>query len=477
MSRTCFEVPSKTPTPSLLLRLPVELLLEILIWYKHIVNPSSAFSHGIKDLHSEFRYPTEPLPETDNRASRAILLLGSLSLGIRNVAWATPQLWSHISITLIGESEHLKLQLAGLASWLVRSGTSSLHIRLQCSTDPSPSTDEHWSQYPPLQAVDTILPHCHLIEELCLVLPFECYIQLFQNKYAPQMRLLQRLTLFFRPKWLGNSRPTPLDLTALPALTEASLLNFPSRKLAPSLPINHISRFRVHHVGLAHALDVVRTASLLEACTLTWALGYPEAAAPVHHSRLRTLKVEGSTTPLRHLTLPALEQLYVKTRRMFVGSQCVQLIQRSGCTLSSLWISAETLRASDLIDCLVETPALRSLRVYNRFERLDSLFRGPLIQCLTLQEGETTLVPRLEHLEVLGCSCNFSVESLAMMLESRWCGGVDKGKRKQSGLGNFTLVASREASITIREDVMCSPSIRRLVEQGMIVSVQVAESK
>ncbi|KAF8075320.1 hypothetical protein FPV67DRAFT_628950 [Lyophyllum atratum] len=264
-----------------------------------------------------------------------------------------------------------------------------------------------------------------------------------------------------------------------PALTEVSLLNFPSRSLMPVLPWGQVTRFRGHHLDLADFLDVLPCLPLLETCTVSWAIGYPPVCDPIVHTNLHTLTVEGSVSVLKHLTLPALESLRIKTRRAFTGQQCVQLLLRSGCQLTSLYICVNFISATTLIECLEAAPTLRELQVLNRKDRIHSVFNNFLIERLTLRGGKLDLVPRLRRLEVLSCSCQFDVEVLGEMLSSR--GGstsFGNGRSKGRGKGDlggrlecFWLEASSGCALKVWEDVMYSPRIWGLMEQGMTIRV------
>ncbi|KAG5645307.1 hypothetical protein DXG03_006496 [Asterophora parasitica] len=490
-------VPSKIdirPTP-LLLHLPPEILSEIFLWYKDILDPYSAFSDGACDLYDHYRDPSDPFPEK-NDISPALLLLGRLCYSLRAIAWSTPQLWTHISLTLSHIQSRRSTQVANLTSWLARSCELPLHIRLESSVMPHArwSTESQFPHDHAFAAIEVIASHRSRLEELSLALPYECFSRLFRTHNTKVMPMLKRLTLLpLRTSESAEYVEGFPHMSVFPeavALAEVNLLNFPPRTLMRTLPWAQITRFRGHSMPLSHSLYVLQRSPQLETCTISWALGYPGLASPLLHERIHTLSLEGSTTALKYLTLPALVTLQIKTRRLFPAEQCIQLLQRSGLAaglelgaskLRILDISANFIPATDLLECLDATPMLRELKVLNRDDSIHSLFSDLLVKRLTLEGGKLDLVPDLQRLEVHGCSCQFNIGALGKMLQSRWassapskeCGeACDRSKRK-GPLEVFRLVASSSSPLSIWEDVMYSRRVWRIIEEGMVVSVAV----
>ncbi|KAG6852672.1 hypothetical protein C0991_010019 [Blastosporella zonata] len=323
----------------------------------------------------------------------------------------------------------------------------------------------------PLAAMQAIRAHSSHWEELCLALPSECYSSFFEHARTHKLPLLKRLTLLFHNAWPTSLLFTGRPLTTAPALSDISLINLPAYSSMLALPWDQITHFRGSLLYLADALDTLNEAPL-ESCTLTSSLGNPSTIdIPIHPPYLRDLILEGNTRALKYITVPALETLSIRTDGAFPTQQCVQFLRRSGCILQSLDIAVDFIAATDLVSCLACTPGLRELKIHNQNDRVHSLFGNFIMQRLTLGD-HIILVPRLQRLDVLGCHCLFDTNVLASMLRSRWdvCGN-GKAIAEKGRLDSFFL----EASLTISKEIMHSPWIWRLVEEGMDIQVRALE--
>ncbi|KAG6908232.1 hypothetical protein DXG01_005625 [Tephrocybe rancida] len=346
--------------------------------------------------------------------------------------------------------------------------------RLQCTTQMP-----NGNATAPLAFMHAIRAHSSHWEELCLALPPACYESFFEHARSSEMPLLRRLTLLFHSAWpTSHHLLATRALTTAPLLTDISLINVPAQSSMLALPWNQITRFRGSHLHLADALDALDSAPL-KSSAFTWALGYPAVDAPILHSNLSALTLEGNVTALKYLTLPALESLCIRTHRAFPAEQCIQFLLRSGCTLRSLDISVDFIATTSLVSCLEATPGLRELRVHNRKDRIHSLFGNFLLERLTLRDQKRDLVPRLQRLEALGCHCLFDAEVLGGMLESRW--DLDVGlkptlmglkPRDVNHLESFCLEASHDASLTSWKGIVYSPRVWRLIEEGMDIELR-----
>ncbi|KAG6833315.1 hypothetical protein H0H87_008947 [Tephrocybe sp. NHM501043] len=470
--------------PSKLLRLPPELLSHIFVCYKQLLNLSSYFSDGAHNLSNGNCDSTDSFSKPSNHDIRAILLLGSISRHLRKIAWNTPQLWSHISICISHMPKRNSIQIAGLSSWLARSGDVPLSIKLQYFPAYNSGQDATDALTISLAAMQVIMAHSSQWEELCVALPSECYTPFFEHARKDAIPVLKRLTLIFHCAWLtSNHFMTAPPITA-PALNNISLINMPEQSSMRALPWGQIAHFRGSGLHVANVLDVIEYAAPNSCIVITQAFGTPvRNGASICNRHLRSLTLDGNARVFDFLTLSALEILCIRTDRALRVNQFVQFLQRSRCayTLQSLDISVDFISPTDLLLCLHAVPGLTQLRVHNRSDRVHSLFGNDILYHLTFGKDHTAVpVPHLQRLEVLECSCVFDIEVLCGMLESRWdvcvtekdTAGMGRRSMDLRRLDSFHLEASQEALSTVCKDVMHSSRVSRLIAEGMSLDVR-----
>ncbi|GLB42824.1 hypothetical protein LshimejAT787_1202730 [Lyophyllum shimeji] len=400
-----------------LLRLPFEVISSILLWYKYLHHSVSVSDDVYSEPYHDDIDPSRKLPAPDHAAIRALLLLGSISKSLRAAAWSTPLLWTHISLTL--HRTRLSAEIVGLHAWLARAGACPLHIRLQCG-----EADPGWAKYPPLEAVEVISKHCKQWEELCLVLPPTCLAQVAERceeAGTVGMPMLRKLTLLVRRQWWGAEKPSFKAFSGAARLVDVDLFGIPLDSV--DLPWTQLTRFRGHPLDAEEIMEALSLGPNLESCTIacTHTDSYNFPSSPFNHTNLHNLKLTGTITPLKHLTLPALRTLAIECPEGgFNGHHFVHLMQRSGAMLRCLHLTIDCIPSVSLLECLAATPALEELTVCNLKDRVHSVFGDSVVERLTFKPESPSTVPQLRRLEVLNCSCHFDAGKLEEMLWSRW---------------------------------------------------------
>ncbi|KAF8063473.1 hypothetical protein FPV67DRAFT_1672492 [Lyophyllum atratum] len=449
-------------------RLPFEILSSIFLWYKHLHHPYSILSDDSSQLYHDDIDSSRKLPAPDRAPLRDLLLLGSISHYLRAAAWDTPFLWTHISLTL--HRSRLASEISGLNAWLARAGTCPMHIRLQCEGD-----GVGWIKNPPLEAVDVITKHSRHWKEVCLVLPPVCLVQLVNTCGDPgRLGMLRKLTLLVRQQWWGTAEKLPIEaFREAEGLVDVNLFGIPLDVV--DLPWTQLTHFRGHPLKTREVLSALRLATNLESYTIACTHGdsYHLSSLPIHHPRLRDLKLTGRMLALQQLTLPALKTLVIECPEGgFISHHFVRLMERSGAMLRCLQLTIDFIPSAQLLECLAATPALEELTLCNLKDKVHSVFVDSVLEKFTLKpgSGRAALVSQLRHLEVLNCSCHFDARMLEEMLWSRWNLREDLGEWRR--LEFFGLEAGSVRLPTICDDILGLRRMRAMREEGLILKVR-----
>ncbi|RDB22031.1 hypothetical protein Hypma_011074 [Hypsizygus marmoreus] len=469
------------PRSSHILHLPNELLSLIFI-----SSPSGSpiFPNDALSL------PLGTIPPVRNTTITQTLRLAAVCRAFCASAWGTPQLWCQIAITLGAGRREPKAEkergnsegrVETLHRWLERSGACTLSVQMQWGGGRCSGYGQgiNEAETEAAAAVDAIARHAERWRDVSLVLPVACFARLQAEDY-PAMKNLERLALLRHPYTPIGEDEEGSTITAFRnthALREVTLLGVPAQLLAVQWDL--LARFTGYFLGDDAIVDVLRLAPGLEECVFAWCPGNTTAGllstVPLKHDGLQVLRIAGNAGVLRHLTLPALKELELRMGKDVWGwspQALVGLLARShlGCTLEVLRLTVGFVSEGRLVECLEALPGLRVFRLENLNDRVHSAFSDRVLRRLTVQKGEkkgrSTIVPRLESLEVVGCSCQFDVRVLGKMLESRWKGSGD------SCLRRFGLEGSHDSPLGFDDEILGSSWMETLVLEGMAVVIR-----
>ncbi|KAJ7618616.1 hypothetical protein FB45DRAFT_1097194 [Roridomyces roridus] len=305
----------------------------------------------------------------------------------REVALSTPRLW-----TRFGSECHVALESVHISDlvrlWLSRAGSLPLDLRISL-------TDAGHRERP------------RIVDDL--------------SEYSSQWGHLD-LTRYRRQSVPNNCRYLPASLDA-PRLTEIQCTQVSLEELHTSLPWAQITTLYFHD-QIIDCLKLFEYTPNLEYFELTPGnydlsrdITSPRRTLP----RLHTLHLgqDRSHWIIPHLTLPALRVIHVEN---FVTADILEmqeLVERSGCTPTSFYISTSSADDAGTIEgTLLALPSLEHLEIdcgENSRAGYEVLF-GILVR--------EPIVPVLRRLELVECTTPIEVPSLVQMLEARMGGRV-----------------------------------------------------
>ncbi|RDB21825.1 hypothetical protein Hypma_011079 [Hypsizygus marmoreus] len=465
-----------------ILHLPNELLS--LIFISSLPAGSPTFSNDVLSL------PLGMIPPARTTAIAQTLRLATVCRAFHACAWDTPQLWCRIAITLgIGrkfaleqkeeERGGIEGRVGTLHRWLERSGSCQLSVRVQWGGRRSGhGQDMNEAETEAAAAVGAIAKHAARWRDVCLVLPVACFLQLQAEGY-PNAKNLEHLTLLRDPYTAFGEDEEGSTITAfrhVHALREVTLLGVPVKML--DVRWDCLARFTGYFFRDDGIVDVLRHAPGLKECVFAWCLGNTTAGSlpivPLKHDGLQVLRIAGNAGVLRHLTLPALKELELRMGKEVWGwspQALISLLARShlGSTLKVLRLTVGFVSEGRLVECLEALPGLRVFRLENLNDRVHSAFSDGVLRRLAVREegkGRSVIVPRLESLEVVGCSCQFDIEVLGEMLESRRKGISD------SRLKRFGLEGSQDSPLGFDDAILSSLWMETLISKGMVTDIR-----
>ncbi|KAJ7890259.1 hypothetical protein B0H13DRAFT_1719999 [Mycena leptocephala] len=269
------------------------------------------------------------------------LLLCRICQQWRKIAISTPALWRAIPIDIIpqDDSKTLSKKLELLETWLKRSGSCPLSLKLTQIMYPTP-------QHLVPQLLQAAMAHCQRWEHVAILMPFE-QLHLIEG----EMPLLKHLT--FGPSNFPHGDPDTVTLfDQAPQLTRVILANF-FLKSAMSLPWAQLTHITARCLYEYECTAIIRDAPRLVACTLSVCLSDDDTdvgpAVPAHaHLRDLLLLVDDFDLDARVwmvldcLTLPALRMLQV-TEPCITLDTLTAFVTRSQCTLEVLQVKNATL--------------------------------------------------------------------------------------------------------------------------------------
>ncbi|KAF7321182.1 hypothetical protein HMN09_00206600 [Mycena chlorophos] len=319
--------------------------------------------------------PQKPAPD------RAPLLVAQIDHRWRSIALSFPSLWSRSSF-----SESLVGSQALLSLWMERSGQRPLVLRISARSAALAT-----------KYLAEIIPHAHRWRDIYIELPSASLRLVEDVPLKTPFPVLEHLAVF--ALWDGtvySEQASRLDLSRAPKLRSLALYAPVLNPLAR--PFGQLSALRLDWLDNMHS-----AIAMLELCPrleLFGCLAYRSRTDPmsvsVHtHSLLAHLCVDPKT--FAYLTLPVLSRVKLDLpfapRDMGPTTDLLRgLVQRSQCTLHSLWLQVNSrVQRHQLQDLLFENP-IRHLRL--DFPNIIAL--QILMPIFELER----VTPALEHLEI-----------------------------------------------------------------------------
>ncbi|KAK1221099.1 hypothetical protein PQX77_016146 [Marasmius sp. AFHP31] len=333
----------------------------------------------------------------------------------RDVGLGTPSLWSSIGITFQDWRDKARSLMALTQLFMERSKQSPLDLWIEFGTEDAADSDPgRESEHPLVPVIAALSRNCSRWRSVSIRIPrsFAQHARLFfigvQEQSFPSLR--------------------ELHLLGTPGVgTSNSVLGFPDNLLGffahcPSLHILHVSaRFLTHQLALP--LQQIRTLSIrdsystpalsfvalqprLENLMLSMVGGSLAAQAYNGHIISATIRKisavlggQKDVTTLNHLTLPTLTSLTMEATpaklaswKVWDESTIIDLMARSGCSLTSLSIKWIPMTDRQLIRLLEQTPTLSSLRIEEVPGKTpNAIVTAPLLQRLVVDHEDATL--------------------------------------------------------------------------------------
>ncbi|KAF8155535.1 hypothetical protein B0H34DRAFT_713691 [Crassisporium funariophilum] len=352
----------------------------------------------------------------------APLRLGAVCSSWRRIAWATPVLWTSMTLHLFNAFK-VPIQLKLLEEWLARSGNLPLSIRLSSSKEiqwGGTKLDEDI-----IKVVNLYSSRWHYLD---LRLPSFCYASL----PAPEESFPILHYLALKPQDGQGSRKNTVVIQNSPQLQHVTLSCLYIKSV--HLQWHIITHIELESFYVDECLEVLRQApQLLDVClrkVLEGDDGHSLPESPLNLASLTHLSIYNEnntdvTMLLENILTPNLTHFH---HTHTAGSQTVpvlaipSLVKRSGCALKALTIDITAITTQELADLFRPMTALTSLT----FKILRTDGKRPLtddfLQLCDPQhissDQTSCLMPQLERLDYTG-PFSFSWDGLLRTLESR----------------------------------------------------------
>ncbi|KAJ7286875.1 hypothetical protein C8J57DRAFT_1215176 [Mycena rebaudengoi] len=305
------------------------------------------------------------------------LIFGRICRQWRNIALATPRLWSSVDISgMPGSSTGNALLCTFLKTWLARSASHPLTFTWDDTAKMLYSDSTNALH-------DTVLRHAHRWRDVILALTHADLVRYMS--VSEGFPLLEKLTLYPTESGAHASHFTALRVCPRleHLLTDGSLLH----SIPQHFPLwSQLTRFHGRNVSLSQGWDVLTFAVGLECCTLRFhdnpsVTDLHPHRTPSTLSRLRELWLMRETRKtlceaedlevLRFLTLPALDDLHFSTDNHHL-SLFVDLMARSSCPLTTVYFDSR-LSKVNLVQFFTAAPHIADLSIDVGPKGLESL--------------------------------------------------------------------------------------------------------
>lgn len=348
--------------------------------------------------------PRHHWPDLIRDVKEAPLLLLQICSQWRDVALATPRLWSRISLNVHPTKSQSGLILA--RNWLDRTGVCSLSIHL------GPST-----RYADHNVIAAVTAYCTRWEEITFDFPISCSEGLGVVKH----RLPHLKTLVFNEAdpWLQSLDTFEVapQLRSLELCSGISILTL-------KLPWFQLTRCDLGSRCLDECFQILKLCPSLIDVVFFKTCG-PKLHGShdiLQHPHLQSIHILSPVNLddfLDRLTLPALiDFTQCEGPSWWQYDRLMPLLKRSDCRLQKLHILTEPVRMiteGDFIDMLEQTPSLAVLNL----DGFAPVIRSYTWRRLTHQGSSRCLLPKLQTLR-LSHNSDFITHAFVDMIESRW---------------------------------------------------------
>jgi hypothetical protein len=341
------------------------------------------------------------------------LYLGAVCQKWRQLAWATPQLWTSLGIHIKSLNRH-RAQL--VPEWLDRSASLPLTIRLSDYRWHEEGNDED----PCDEVINVLNKHSARWHDMDFVLPAHLLERL---SGLSQENILSRLVLrFFNPP---SSRFSTFSMKSKPSPTDLTLLGVG----LPYVDIvwSNLTVASISDISVDDCLELIRRAPLLE--TLRLELIYPSSdVLPISNTRtvyphLRSLELltisekNVVTGILDSLHLPSLER-WIHDESSIPLDNMKSFIKYSSSSLKIFKIGIDCLHYSEVHGLLFRLPSLEFLEL--RSARARGQSTSELISSLCDTAQFSLYLLHLQSLEFT-CQSDFPWKSLPRIFAlPRW---------------------------------------------------------
>ncbi|CAA7270695.1 unnamed protein product [Cyclocybe aegerita] len=372
----------------------------------------------------------DPLPlSLPIRRSSTPLLLASICEIWRQLAFATPQLWSSIFIQL--KPENVQYQTKVVERWLGRSGgvPLSLHIVYR---EWRPGNVHATSIDSFIPIIDLLNQHSDRWQDLDLALPHPLISRLGRNSQAATRLNTIRVALH-RDAPVGTHLFPITDVLPVPTVVDIMGLPFSSANVS----WRSVTSVKFGWIDVGECLALFQQAPQMTSCAIEFLQDAPAGfvTLPQHlvHRHLHSLTIDTSSPasmgPLCYsLILPSLKELvYGPYGRL---ESLHSLVARSSCPLTKLNLTLNgACTPTNLADFLHQTPMLESLSFgpIRLNDDLLGLFANTAPATDAQDERENIFLPHLQELAIRQCRRLFSWASIPKLFPLA------------SDIGNFPL--------------------------------------
>jgi hypothetical protein len=342
------------------------------------------------------------------------LYLGAVCQKWRQLAWATPQLWTSLGIHIKSLNRH---QAQLVSEWLDRSASLPLTIRLSDYSWYKEGNDED----PCDEVINVLNKHSARWHDMDFVLPAHLLERLSGSS---QENILSRLVLrFFNPP---SSRFSTFSMKSKPSPTDLTLMGVG----LPYVDIvwSNLTVASVSEISVDDCFELIRRAPLLE--TLRLELIYPSSddVLPIFNTRtvyphlrsLELLTISEKTVVtgiLDSLHLPSLER-WIHDESSIPLDNMKSFIKYSSSSLKIFKIGIDHLHYNEVPGLLFHLPSLEFLEL--RSARARGQSTSELISSLCDAAQSSLYLPHLQSLEFT-CEHDFPWKSLPQIFAlPRW---------------------------------------------------------
>lgn len=339
------------------------------------------------------------------RLDKAPLLLGNVCSRWRSITLSTPRLWASFSLAI--QPEYLKLDVLLAKTWLGRSETCPLFLRLGCARNYN-----YQDSMQPLMEV--FLSHCKRWHTVYLYLPLPVI-----HSLAPARNRLTRLqSLFIDGSW----EKTIDTFEYAPQLRRVYLASH----ITPSevkIPWNQLRYCRLGgHCRIERCLELLRLTPNLEECAVSILDCLPYPHSPVQLSCLHSIHVRGQPACfLEKLLVPELREVSIHPHGPWAAALTSLFLRCSIQKFSVRTTTGSVLCDDEMIQVLQASPTLVELELRDNSSCVMTTSFLKQFACNQSSGNSKVppLVPALQTLRVDYTPSHFDIAEFVDAIQSR----------------------------------------------------------